>query len=801
MSEVVDAQPVEPGQAGGAPVSRRSRAVAAVIDVLGAVLGGVLFLGVFGLAYNGIDPDLYRNRDDAIITVSHARNLVEYGVIGINPAGERVEGFSSPLQFLIFAPLYAALGLHYDPYFVCVAAVSIFLMGALVYRLCLPRRVAGLAACGGTAWVLTRDPSFLEWHASGMENALVHGFFLLTVAALSRMFVDGRIRYLWLLPVLAASISRIEAIYHIGPILFLFALFWLVRYRQGGGAKFAFAAAGLWAAFFAARWWYFGEVFPNTAAAQSISIGDRLDLLVQRDPAYLRQSLGLAKRLFLMHHGWLLVPALLCLPWMRWDRRTVMPVVLLLSLAATGLLSPYVFGEARLDATRVSTQSALAIAVLLAVAAAHARSVRMLAATALIAATGAGATAYWNAAPPYYLWFSEKVFAPYRTQLLALDEKYDVPRPTVANADLGLMSWHKDFNIVDLGMLGSPVLTRLKDPREIANYFLDIAAPDLVEMHGIWSIQYAHLFKDPRFQDRYIAEKAVVDAYLKKRLTRSPGFAAEYGDVVRSGYWVRRDMIAGSPSRERALVDALRKTPDPALIERELERCFVEGLGGGEAMYVVRAAYRFLPEFVAAGDYDTLVDMLERHAAKLHITAMPILARTFPDWEDGLIDFVRAYTLERPRRVMDAEYARLFPAAPRDPSQGRSIAPGLDLEGFRVEPREKGQMRIHLAFRCTTAISGDWRIFLHGEVPPAERAKLPAAQRGTGFLNWDPGFPDPPTSTWHRFPHVIVSRDLPNAKFASQLRLGLHLPGRGVLGKIVTLPKPSAEPVAAALGR
>ena len=56
-----------------------------------ALLGGLLFVLVFEGAYSGIAGWLCEVRDDAVITMSHAPNLVEHGSIRINPSGSRGE--------------------------------------------------------------------------------------------------------------------------------------------------------------------------------------------------------------------------------------------------------------------------------------------------------------------------------------------------------------------------------------------------------------------------------------------------------------------------------------------------------------------------------------------------------------------------------------------------------------------------------------------------------------------------------------------------------------------------------------
>ncbi|MBW2525913.1 MAG: hypothetical protein JRI23_17150, partial [Deltaproteobacteria bacterium] len=63
------------------------------------------------LRYGQIPGSFYLLRDDGVITFSHARNLVEYGAIGVDPSGARVEGFSSPLHFGIYLVAYGLFGI------------------------------------------------------------------------------------------------------------------------------------------------------------------------------------------------------------------------------------------------------------------------------------------------------------------------------------------------------------------------------------------------------------------------------------------------------------------------------------------------------------------------------------------------------------------------------------------------------------------------------------------------------------------------------------------------------------------
>ena len=92
-------------------------------------LGGFVFLVVFACAYSLIDESLYAVRDDGVITLSHARNLIENGFIGVGPSGERVEGYSTPLQFALGLLFILATGKGYAAYAGFQTVLGTFLLG------------------------------------------------------------------------------------------------------------------------------------------------------------------------------------------------------------------------------------------------------------------------------------------------------------------------------------------------------------------------------------------------------------------------------------------------------------------------------------------------------------------------------------------------------------------------------------------------------------------------------------------------------------------------------------------------
>ena len=79
-----------------------------------ALCGGILFCAILQWRYLGIDPDFYQFRDDGVITLSHARNWIDFGFIGVGPSGERIEATSAPLQLLLYAAAYAVTGVGFS---------------------------------------------------------------------------------------------------------------------------------------------------------------------------------------------------------------------------------------------------------------------------------------------------------------------------------------------------------------------------------------------------------------------------------------------------------------------------------------------------------------------------------------------------------------------------------------------------------------------------------------------------------------------------------------------------------------
>lgn len=559
------------------------------------LLGGLLFVLVFHWAYSDIPGDFYQVRDDGVITMSHARNLVDFGFIGVNPSGGRVEGYSAPTQFFLYVLLYAATGIGYAAYSEAQTVAATFLLGALTSLFFRERKLLALGLTGGVAVFLTYLQPFLLWHGSGMENAVTH---VLVLATLLILFSSVRRRLLTIsstLPIFLASISRIEGIYYIGPLLVGFAGFWFVAFKDLRGVRFSLIMLGLWGSFQLWRYWYFGDLLPNTAHAQDISVADNLRLLFSLDWGDLRDRIFLENWILDVHGGKVLPLVMVAL--LMWSRRreTVLLVLLMGILLLAAAFSESVFGPARIDRARTTTHlaivSGLGIAFLFYFLMLHRRTywVALVAGGALIFGT--------HTIDPYPAgWRGSEEFGFIRDSGVE-----NLFRPTVANPDLGTLSWHKRFNIIDMGMLGSPLMAKLSPPFR-SDWFFDYMAPDVILLHHSWSCHYdTEILSDPRFTERYTTVQAWVSSWTKDHChanRESP-----------TGIWVRSAVLDSSQSSERRLIDRMRIDLSIREVREELERCQSVTAELHGCVYVARTAWRFLPEFRNLGQIDELGDI------------------------------------------------------------------------------------------------------------------------------------------------------------------------------------------------
>ena len=563
---------------------------------LTSLLGGLLFVLIFHWAYSDIPGEFYQTRDDGVITMSHARNLVDYGFIGVNPSGGRVEGYSAPVQLFLYAAAYAVTGIGYAAYSEAQTVAATFLLGALLTLFFQERKILTLGLTGVAAVFLTSLRPFLLWHGSGMENAVTHVLVLGAVLALISSIRRGRLHYWLTVPIFLASISRIEGIYHIGPLLMVFGGFWLVAFRDWRGIRFSLMVLKLGVLFQLWRFLYFGDLWPNTAYAQNISVADNLRPWLSLNWEHLRETIFRANEMLDFHGGMVPLLAIPTLLMLSRSRETVLLVLLLGVLVLTGAFNEEVFGPARIDPPRTTTHlaivSALGIFVFLRLLVLH-RSIRWTTPTVVgILMFGTNHVELYQAG-----WVGEDKAVQKPVEVAASE---NLPRPTVTNPDLGVMSWHKKFNTVDLGRLSSPLMAILPRRYDV-EYLINYASPDILMLHGFWSCHYHDLTSDPRFNERYTPIETWVSSWVRQHCRAAPESL--------SGIWVRTAVLKSSQSAERLLIDHVKIDLSIRRLREELDLCQSLTAGLHDCIYVARTVWRFLPEFRNLGQIDELEEI------------------------------------------------------------------------------------------------------------------------------------------------------------------------------------------------
>jgi hypothetical protein len=602
------------------------------------VVGGLVFLLIFNVYYSKLNPDFYALRDDGIITLSHAKNLVDYGFIGVGPSGERLEGYSAPVQFLVYALAYWLCGVSFSEFAEVQTQACTFALGSIFVLFFRDRRCFAVVAAIATAVLLGRLTPFIQWHGSGMENALTHVLFALTTLVLFQ-FALGKQVHLWmaLVPFLA-SISRLEAMYHIFPLLVIFATYFYFVEGKKDGVVFLIVVMVLWAAYHAWRYLYFGDLKPNTAYAQEISIAGRILGLFRLDRDLLASSFGNAKLIFSSHGGYLSLLALPLLVFVTWRSTSGLLFAMTVSIACTSFSNPFVFGPTRLDVTRSTTQMAffslLSISCVLYLA--RRRQTVLFSVILLPAILFVDRINY---RPSYDMCCRISYFDSFRRQFSKISEDERLPRPTVSNPDLGVVSWYKQFNIVDLGMLGSKIMAKLAKSPFIGEYFFEYAAPDIIESHGMWTCRYNEsIFSDKRFRERYDV--------VWEEASKCP----ECGDDdLIAGIWVRKDIRRNAVTAERVLIDDLLEELSVERLRRELATCQESKPEPSSCVYVARSAYRFLPEFTSKGDVDELLQVFRSSRTRPFDYFLLTGARDGKA-DDGAIAFITASSAQQRTR-------------------------------------------------------------------------------------------------------------------------------------------------------
>jgi len=559
--------------------------------------GGFIFVLIFIWGYSNINNNWYEYRDDGVITMSSAKNLADMGFIGVSVSGPKVEASSSPMQFFVYAFIYKITGANYAEFSYWQTILATFILGFLFIRFFSDKPFIALFVTTLSAIILTKFYPFFEWHASGMENPITHVLFLSTIFILYQSIKKNIINNWLAIIVFMATIARLDSVYHIATLLIIYSLYWKFLYKNLKAFYFSIIVFFLWLLFQCLRYYYFGDFLPNTAYAQGISLSDRFYLLVNMNKFYLDQSFNLAKEIFIKQAGWLLFAILPLQYFFKPNRNNSFLIIALLSIVLTSTLNPFLFGATRIDHVRTTTQ--MTIAVLLVVSILIYNSKSKQAALSILLLSLPFVITFYNQQnmKPYYLGWSTKGFNSVRTKFTQIAKENNIERPTISNPDLGVMTWYKQFNDIDLGMLGSPIMAKLRNGPLMSEYYLNYGLPDLIEAHGGWIKRYCNsIFTQNKFTQLYSQIGTNYDMTDVCSAKENPPMI----------YWIRNDIMKKSNSNERKFLNSLQAGLSINKIKQEIDQC---KSAKGSCGYISRTVFKFIPELRKTKQFDAVYDL------------------------------------------------------------------------------------------------------------------------------------------------------------------------------------------------
>lgn len=205
----------------------------------------------------GVAVGIYANRtgflvthDDAHITFRYAAHAITGRGLVFNP-GERVWGFTSPLQTLLLTVL-GSLGLDIPPLSLALALLWISLTSCILLRVARHFFAANLPAAMVALFALTYGAGYSYL---GLETNLL---IFLEVLFLF-LILEGRVRWAAGIGSLAC-LARPDAIILVGPVLLMTR-----EGRRPASIGIFLAPGALWLAF---AWNYYGDILPNTFHAK-----------------------------------------------------------------------------------------------------------------------------------------------------------------------------------------------------------------------------------------------------------------------------------------------------------------------------------------------------------------------------------------------------------------------------------------------------------------------------------------------------------------------------------------------------
>lgn len=628
-----------PSTRSGVPVWGRAELWSAVIWTLYA-----------GWRLSRVPTEWWRWRDDAVITLSHARGWVDFGVPSVSGAGERVEGYSAPLQMFLASAYYRLGGSGWAGWLDVQVVIGLALTGCFVaylLRLVFPDAGEAVLAIGSSVVAVAGLSTWaaLGWFGSGMENSISVPLLVGTMAALIGVLtIESHHGYAFGVFAGLAGITRTEFAVLLVPVL-LIAAIGLWSRRRGVALRSAGIAVSIWGAAYLWRWTTFRTLLPNSAVVQErtdLAFGGVVVLLALAVPiAVVALVWDADRRRMIAAAGFGVACALTgCLAarsvsgWGVGGLPTVMTVglagtvvvaaiaavtgvggrqawIAILAVGSIPAAQQALLGPARLDDNRVGAQSLILLSVaggvLVTGLLGGARIAHRLGvvAAAVLAVFGIGLVLdAVERSEPRRLCCEVAWYSNVLDEAVNHSRETGLPRSIVATPDLGKYSFYKEAIVVDLGYLGDPIMAQVHRlrPELVDAYLRSVQPPDVIEAHGVWVCStYAAFFGSDAFAERY-------------DLSRTDERVGPIRGCLLDGMfqYYRRSLDDPGYREEVELTAQLAGAPEaaPAVIATATESCANSNGDPWRCQWVRRAVQRATPELRGAGSMRATVEAL-----------------------------------------------------------------------------------------------------------------------------------------------------------------------------------------------
>lgn len=208
-------------------------------------------------------------------------------------------------------------------------------------------------------------------------------------------------------------------------------------------------------------------------------------------------------------------------------------------------------------------------------------------------------------------------------------ERAGLPRPILANPDLGKVSFPKRTVTADLGLLGDPLLAQVtaQAPEKALALLNEVTVPDLVALHGSWLCRYEAWVDSETFKSHY-----------EIRIVKSMG-----------------DVSAACPFGGEMLIAERRLTPDQRVesqlslslsqgtdasvdaVRAALKECSASEGDAFRCQWVRRAIQRSAPELRKSGSYDDVVNLVKAESPSGYFDGL--LLETPPGWSEEVANW------------------------------------------------------------------------------------------------------------------------------------------------------------------